>query len=62
MLNDIYLRFLRFFFRNDVRSNDKLIFFIMLILKLITQKNYDEYFSPRCGSKDFPFRNWYIKH
>lgn len=62
MLNDIYLRFLRFFFRNEVRSNDKLMFFIMLILKLITQKNYDEYFSPRCGSKDFPFRNWYIKH
>lgn len=51
-----------FFFRNDVRSNDKLIFFIMLILKLITQKNYDEYFSPRWGLKDFPFRNWYIKH
>lgn len=57
-----YTLILTIFFRNDARSNDKLIFFIMLILKLITQKNYDEYFSPRCGSKDFPFRNWYIKH
>lgn len=57
-----YTLILTIFFRNDVRSNDKLIFFIMLILKLITQKNYDEYFSPRCGSKDFPLRNWYIKH
>lgn len=42
-----YTLILTIFFRNDVRSNDKLIFFIMLILKLITQKNYDEYFSPR---------------
>lgn len=57
-----YTLILTIFFRNDVRFNDKLIFFIMLILKLITQKNYDEYFSPRCGLKDFPFRNWYIKH
>lgn len=57
-----YTLILTIFFRNDVRSNDKLIFFIMLILKLITQKNYDEYFSPRCGLKDFLFRNWYIKH
>lgn len=57
-----YTLILTIFFRNDVRSNDKLIFFIMLILKLITQKNYDEYFSPRCGLKDFPLRNWYIKH
>lgn len=57
-----YTLILTIFFRNDVRSNDKLMFFIKLILKLITQKNYDEYFSPRCGSKDFPFRNWYIKH
>lgn len=33
-----YTLILTIFFRNDVRSNDKLIFFIMLILKLITQK------------------------